>query len=140
MSATTAITAFISPYIADRDIARKLHEEAGLPFLEVHSSGNLLRFRLIWFTGIRGSLAGKRREARSKRTVQEGTSRGDQGCVPQRSQTVCRLTRLNPQDFTGISAPYEAPKNPEIHINTDNTSVDDGVKQMVQYLQDKKYI
>ena len=35
MSATTAITAFISPYIEDRDIARKLHDEAGLPFIEV---------------------------------------------------------------------------------------------------------
>jgi len=34
-SSTVAITAFISPYIADRDVARKLHEEAGLAFVEV---------------------------------------------------------------------------------------------------------
>jgi adenylylsulfate kinase len=34
-SATAAVTAFISPYQADRDVARKLHEEAGLPFIEV---------------------------------------------------------------------------------------------------------
>ncbi len=31
-----SITSFISPYIADRDQVRKLHEEADLPFLEVY--------------------------------------------------------------------------------------------------------
>ncbi len=30
------ITSFISPYRADRDLARRLHEEAQLPFLEVY--------------------------------------------------------------------------------------------------------
>lgn len=29
-------TAFISPYIADRDLARQVHEKAGIPFVEVH--------------------------------------------------------------------------------------------------------
>jgi len=29
------LTSFISPYAKDRDAARKLHEEAGLPFIEV---------------------------------------------------------------------------------------------------------
>ncbi|RMF81823.1 MAG: adenylyl-sulfate kinase [Planctomycetota bacterium] len=28
-------TSFISPYRADRDVVRKIHEEAGLPFIEV---------------------------------------------------------------------------------------------------------
>jgi adenylylsulfate kinase len=31
-----SITSFISPYRADRDLARRLHEEAQLPFLEVY--------------------------------------------------------------------------------------------------------
>jgi adenylylsulfate kinase len=31
-----SITSFISPYRADRDIVRKLHDEAKLPFLEVY--------------------------------------------------------------------------------------------------------
>ena len=31
-----SITSFISPYSADRDLVRKLHEEADLPFLEVY--------------------------------------------------------------------------------------------------------
>ncbi|KAK6511520.1 Adenylyl-sulfate kinase [Arthrobotrys musiformis] len=35
-SGTVAITSFISPYKADRDLARKLHDEAGLRFVEVH--------------------------------------------------------------------------------------------------------
>ena len=29
------MTAFISPYRADRDLARKIHDEAGLNFIEV---------------------------------------------------------------------------------------------------------
>lgn len=35
-SGMITITSFISPYKADRDVARKLHEEAGLPFIEVY--------------------------------------------------------------------------------------------------------
>lgn len=30
------VTSFISPYKADRDLVRKLHDEAGIPFLEVY--------------------------------------------------------------------------------------------------------
>jgi adenylylsulfate kinase len=31
-----AVTSFISPYRADRDLVRKLHADAGLPFIEVY--------------------------------------------------------------------------------------------------------
>lgn len=34
-SGALALTAFISPYTADRDLARELHKEAGLEFVEV---------------------------------------------------------------------------------------------------------
>jgi adenylylsulfate kinase len=34
-SCCIAVTAFISPYRADRAFARKIHEEASLPFVEV---------------------------------------------------------------------------------------------------------
>ncbi|KAG9088229.1 Adenylyl-sulfate kinase [Ceratobasidium sp. UAMH 11750] len=44
------------------------------------------------------------------------------------------------KDFTGISAPYEAPENPEIHIRTDELSVEDSVRKVVEYLQANKYI
>ncbi len=35
-SGTITIASFISPYRRDRDLVRKLHEDAKLPFLEVH--------------------------------------------------------------------------------------------------------
>lgn len=34
---TIAITSFISPYRADRDLCRKLHADAGIPFFEVYA-------------------------------------------------------------------------------------------------------
>ncbi|KAI3627118.1 MET14 [Malassezia furfur] len=44
------------------------------------------------------------------------------------------------KEFTGISAPYEAPSNPEIHIDADKSSVEDSVAQIVRYLQEKGYL
>ncbi len=40
-SGCVAITAFISPYISDRELARKLHEAAGLNFIEVFVDATL---------------------------------------------------------------------------------------------------
>ena len=37
-STCIAVTSFISPYAADRDHVRELHEEAGVPFFEVYVS------------------------------------------------------------------------------------------------------
>jgi adenylylsulfate kinase len=39
------------------------------------------------------------------------------------------------KDFTGISAPYEAPENAEIHIRTDKVSVEEAVVQITEYLK-----
>ena len=36
-----SITSFISPYAADRDAARALHDESGLPFFEVYADAPL---------------------------------------------------------------------------------------------------
>jgi adenylylsulfate kinase len=36
-----SITSFISPYRADRDLARKLHQDAQIPFLEVYAEVTL---------------------------------------------------------------------------------------------------
>ncbi|KXN90908.1 Adenylyl-sulfate kinase [Leucoagaricus sp. SymC.cos] len=44
------------------------------------------------------------------------------------------------KDFTGISAPYEEPEKPEIHIKTNETSVEDAVRIIFEYLQSKQYI
>ena len=38
------------------------------------------------------------------------------------------------QNFTGISAPYEAPKQPEIHIDTASLSIDDAVQKIWEFL------
>lgn len=40
-STSIALTAFISPYRADRDAARKLHQDAGIPFIEVFADAPL---------------------------------------------------------------------------------------------------
>ena len=40
-------------------------------------------------------------------------------------------------NFTGISAPYEAPENPEVHIHSEKTSVEEAVVQIVKYLEGK---
>jgi len=38
------------------------------------------------------------------------------------------------KDFTGISAPFEAPKNPEIEINTAKLSIDESVQKVLDYI------
>jgi len=37
-------------------------------------------------------------------------------------------------DFTGIGAPYEAPKRPELRIDTTRTPVDDAVAGLLRLL------
>ena len=41
------------------------------------------------------------------------------------------------KDFTGISAPFEAPENPEIEINTSEFSIDDSVQKVLNYILSK---
>lgn len=43
-------------------------------------------------------------------------------------------------NFTGISSPYEAPINPEIHIINDKTSIDNVTKQIIEYMEKKGYL
>ncbi len=43
-------------------------------------------------------------------------------------------------DFTGISAPYEPPETPHIHIKTDTTELFIAVKKILQQLIDTKFI
>jgi adenylylsulfate kinase len=39
------------------------------------------------------------------------------------------------KEFTGVSAPYEAPENPNIHIRADKSSVEESVRQIIEYLE-----
>ena len=38
------------------------------------------------------------------------------------------------KDFTGISAPFEAPENADIEINTSKLSIDDSVQKVLDYI------
>ncbi|MFC7687892.1 adenylyl-sulfate kinase [Ureibacillus sp. GCM10028918] len=44
------------------------------------------------------------------------------------------------KNFTGISAPYEAPVNPEIVVDSENFSVEECAQQLIQILVEKEYI
>lgn len=39
------------------------------------------------------------------------------------------------KNFTGISAPYEAPENPEIRVKTENKTIKDSAKEVFNYIQ-----
>jgi adenylylsulfate kinase len=41
------------------------------------------------------------------------------------------------KEFTGISAPYERPEKPEVHLENENLSVEDAVRKVVVYLEEK---
>ena len=43
-------------------------------------------------------------------------------------------------EFTGISAPYEAPDNPELRIKTGEQTVAESVAQVISYLEANQYI
>ena len=39
------------------------------------------------------------------------------------------------KEFTGISAPYEAPENPDVHVRADKVSVEDAVRQIIEHIE-----
>jgi adenylylsulfate kinase len=43
-------------------------------------------------------------------------------------------------EFTGISAPYEAPENPELVLETGSLSVEESVARIIEYLHEKGYL
>ncbi|GAQ10849.1 hypothetical protein ALT_8170 [Aspergillus lentulus] len=110
-SASIAITSFISPYKADRETARKLHEvptpgeETGLPFVEV-------------YVDVPVEVAEKRDPKGLYKKAREGVIK----------------------EFTGISAPYEAPDKPEVHIKNYDLPVRDAVAQIIAYLDEQGYL
>ncbi|KAL6947164.1 Adenylyl-sulfate kinase [Hanseniaspora vineae] len=44
------------------------------------------------------------------------------------------------KDFTGISAPYEEPSEPEIHLRTDKLTVEEAARKIFDYLKQEKII
>ncbi|CAE7010571.1 Casein kinase II subunit beta [Pyrenophora teres f. teres] len=106
-SSTIAITSFISPYKADRAQARDLHAVTT-------GTDSPLAFVEV-FVDLPLEVA----EARDPKGLYK---KAREGKIP---------------EFTGISAPYEAPENAEIHIRSDQKSVEESVKEIVDYLQSK---
>lgn len=91
------ITAFISPYRADREMVRKMIEPGR--FVEVYLDVPL---EVCEKRDVKGLYA----KARAKQI----------------------------EEFTGISAPYEPPENPEIVLQTDKLSVSECVTKIIDYL------
>lgn len=99
------LTSFISPYKADRKIARDLHATVAagdkpIPFIEVYVDI----------------------------PVEVAEQRDPKGLYKKARAGIIK-------DFTGISAPYEAPDAPEIHIRSDKESVEESVLKIVDYLK-----
>ena len=44
------------------------------------------------------------------------------------------------KEFTGVSAPYEEPENPELVLNTEKESIEESVNKVLEYLKNKKII
>lgn len=44
------------------------------------------------------------------------------------------------KEFTGISAPYEEPLKPEIHIKSHEVGIKEAAKSIIAYLDDKGYL
>jgi adenylylsulfate kinase len=44
------------------------------------------------------------------------------------------------EDFTGISAPYEEPLNPELIIDTGTLNIEESVDEIMDYLRNNKFI
>lgn len=97
------MTAFISPYRADRDKARKLHEPGRFVEVFVDAPLSVLEER---------DPKGLYKKARA-------------GQIP---------------EFTGISAPYEPPEHPELHLDTSKMTVEECANLVIQYLEEKEII
>jgi adenylylsulfate kinase len=97
------MTAFISPYRADRRKARDLAGEG--EFIEVFCKCSL--------------------EACEKRDQKGNYKRARAGEIA---------------EFTGISAPYEEPEAPEILIETDKETIEQGVSRIISYLEHNRVL
>lgn len=91
------ITAFISPYRADRDLVRKIVPDG--KFIEVFVNA----------------------------PIEVCEERDPKGLyVKARNNEI--------KEFTGVSAPYEAPERPEIELQTDKLTVAESVAKIIDYL------
>ena len=119
------ITAFISPYISDRALVRDLHEKSSLGFIEVFVDAPL---EVV--------------EERDPKGLYKKARTGEIKGMYRASDALRVLTPviLCLQEFTGISAPYEAPPSPEIHLKTNELDVTQSVAVITEYLTSKGFV
>lgn len=99
-SGQICLSSFISPYREDRDLVRKLHEEAGMDFIEVFVDCAL----------------------------EEAEKRDPKGLYKK-----ARAGEI--KNFTGIDDPYEAPENPEVHLQSDQQTLEEECEQILSVLR-----
>jgi adenylylsulfate kinase len=110
-SASIAITSFISPYQKDRDSARALHETP--------TPGETAGLPFV--------------EVYVDVPVEVAEQRDPKGLYKKAREGIIK-------EFTGISAPYEAPANPEVHVKNVDISLQEAVDQIINYLDSKGYL
>jgi adenylylsulfate kinase len=98
-----ALTAFISPYIKDRNTVRQMVKDRD--FIEIYCDCSL--------------------DICEKRDVKGSYAKARKGEIP---------------NFTGISAPYEVPENPEIIVSTGRDTLEQCLDKVIKYLIDNNLI
>ena len=98
-SGVLVLSSFISPYRADREAVRQVHEESDMPFIEVFVDCSL--------------------EAAEERDPKGLYKKARAGEI---------------KNFTGIDDPYEAPESPELHLRTDQQSLQEEVDAIIDLL------
>ncbi|TKG25319.1 adenylyl-sulfate kinase [Vibrio breoganii] len=102
-SGSLVLTAFISPFIADREQVRALLPEN--EFIEVFVDTSI-----------------ETCELRDPKGLYKKARKGEI------------------KHFTGLTSDYEAPQAAEIHLKTDQQSIEESAEQVVQYLRDNAYV
>ncbi|HQQ62432.1 MAG TPA: adenylyl-sulfate kinase [Pseudomonadales bacterium] len=96
------LSSFISPYRADRDTVRALHDASAMDFIEIHVDCSLAE-------------AEKRDPKGLYKKARAGEIKG----------------------FTGIDDPYEAPVKPEVHLHSDEMSLEQEVAVLIAELESR---
>jgi len=105
-------------------MARELHEKSRLGFIEVFTDASITVV-----------------ESRDPKGLYKKARAGEiKGAVAVKEIDVLVFITQGHSDFTGVSAPYEAPESPEIRINTAESDVPECVRIIIEYLSCNEYL
>jgi 3'-phosphoadenosine 5'-phosphosulfate synthase len=99
------LCSFVSPFAADRRIAREIQKKADLPFFEIFVKASL--------------------QVCEARDVKGLYKKARQGIIA---------------GFTGIDQAYEVPSEPDLVVNTENSTVRQSTDIVIDFLQRKQII